>query len=379
MDGAQALFDASEPVFRALGWAVAFMEVCDDEATMVRLIAPEDDPVGEYARSILGRRAPLHVTPVVAEVVRTGEPLFLDNIPVTQAGGVREAIRLSESMVRAGAARSAWCPVRSETGLAAVLVAVGRDLTEHDFVALQLFAAQLSASAQLRSLRLETVHRERLAAVGEMAAVLAHEVRNSLGVFFAAVGALSRANPARRSDWASLLNILQDEADRVQRLVTDLLEFSSGSTPVMESVPVGPIVLDVIQAAQHDASFQTAQPTVHVDVAADLLVRTDRVLLHRALLNVVVNAFQHVSSGGAVDVIATSLRSEVCLTISNDGLPIPLAVAKRVFEPFFTTQPTGTGLGLAIVRRVCTDIGSRVDVVPRPDGATFRIMLPRGT
>jgi len=378
MDGADALLDAAEPVFGALGWTVAFTEVHEDTSQTLRVLASPGDAVGEYGRAIVGKTLPLAETAVIAEVVRAGEALFLDNLPMTQPGPMQGAVALSQSMDRAGVARSAWCPIHGDGVVTHVLSAAGADMTEHDFVAIQLFAAQLGAAVRLRSIRQETVHRERLAAVGEMSAVLAHEVRNSLGVVFAATGALGKANPAKRSEWQSLIAILQDEADRLQRLVTGLLEFSSVSTPALGGVHLEPIVYDALQGAEHDPSFLIAQPEVRVDVPPDLIVHTDQVLLRRVLLNVVVNAFQHVTKGGAVDILARPSHGDVTLTVSNDGPPIPAAVARRVFEPFFTTQPTGTGLGLAIVRRVCTDVGAEVDILPRKDGATFRIVLPRG-
>ena len=298
MDGADALFEAAEPVFRALGWTVAFLEIYEDSSQIVRVSGPAGDAVGDYGRALLGKIKPFEETAVVAEIVRTGEPLFLDNLPATQPGPIRRAVALSDSMDRAGVARSAWCPIHAGGVVTHVLSAAGQDMTEHDFVAIQLFAAQLGAAVRLRALRQEMVHRERLAAVGEMAAVLAHEVRNSLGVIFAAIGALGRADPARRIDWQSLLIILQDEADRLQRLVADLLEFSSRSTPALEPVLLEPVVQDALQGAEHDASFVSAEPVVRVDVAQDLVVRSDRILLRRVLLNVVVNAVQHVTGGG---------------------------------------------------------------------------------
>jgi signal transduction histidine kinase len=377
MDGADALLDASEPVFGALGWVVAFTEILEGGSRTLRILAKAGDPVGDYGRTLVGRVVPLAATPVLAEVVRTGAALFLDNLPTTQKGTIRDAVALSDSMDRAGVARSAWCPIHAQGKVTHLLSATGADITEHDFVAIQVFSSQLGAAVRLRALRMEMVHRERLAAVGEMAAVLAHEVRNPLGVMFTALSTLSRAEPGKRGDWQALLDILQEEADRLQRLVTDLLEFASASTPVLEPVALRPIALDVVEAAQHDASFLKAQPTTHVDVAAGLLVRTDRVLFRRVLLNVVLNAFQHVTRGGRVAVVAEPVDGEVALTVHNDGPSIAAATAKRVFEPFFTTQPTGTGLGLAIVHRLCTDIGARVDVVPVDDGATFRILLPK--
>ena len=377
MDGADALLDAGEPVFRALGWVVAFTEIVDGSSRTLRIIAKQGDPVGDYGRSIVGKVIPFAGTPVLAEVVRTGAAMFLDNLPTTQKGSIRGAVALSDSMDRAGVARSAWCPIHAQGKVTHLLSATGADITEHDFVAIQVFSSQLGAAVRLRALRMEMVHKERLAAVGEMAAVLAHEVRNPLGVMFTALSTLSRAEPGKRRDWQALLDILQEEANRLQRLVTDLLEFSSTSTPVLEAVALGPIARDVVEAARHDASFHAANPSIQVDVGDGLLVRTDRVLFRRVLLNVVLNAFQHVTHGGRVRLVAEPHDGEVALTVHNDGPAIAAATAKRVFEPFFTTQPTGTGLGLAIVQRLCTDIGAQVDVFPVEEGAAFRIVLPR--
>jgi signal transduction histidine kinase len=378
MDGADAQLDASEPVFRTLGWVVAFTEIIDEKSRTLRVIAKEGDPVGDYGRSLVGKVIPFSGTPVLAEVVRTGAPLFLDNLPTTQKGSVRRAVALSDSMDRAGVARSAWCPIHAHGKVTHVLSATGADITEHDFVAIQVFASQLGAAVRLRALRMEMVHRERLAAVGEMAAVLAHEVRNPLGVMFTALSTLSRADPRKRGDWQALLDILQEEANRLQRLVSDLLDFSSASSPMLEGVALGPIAHDVVEAARHDASFLAAEPSVQVDVSDGLVVRTDRVLFRRVLLNVVLNAFQHVTHGGRVRLVAEAIGGEVALTVHNDGPAILAATARRVFEPFFTTQPTGTGLGLAIVHRLCIDIGARIEVLPVDDGAAFRIVLPRG-
>ncbi len=378
LDGAGALLDASEPVFAELGWKVAFTEIVDGGSITLRMIAPVGDPVGDYGRSIVGRRLPLSQTPIVAEVLRTGEPLFLDNLPVTQKGPVGAAVLLSESMHRARVAPSVWCPVRVDGKVTHLLAVTGADITAHDFVAVQLFSAQLAASMRLQALRLEMVHRERFAALGEMAAVLAHEVRNPLGVMFTALGTLSRAEPGKSGEWRPLLGILQEEADRLQRLVTDLLDFSSSSTAVFESIPLRPIVLDALHAAQHDAAFAIAEPAVAVHVAEGLHVRTDRVLLRRVLVNILVNAFQHVSRGGEVRVTASAVASppHVELTVHNDGPSIPGDVAPRVFEPFFTTKPRGTGLGLAIVRRLCTDVAAKVEVASDETGVSFTVTLP---
>ena len=377
MDGPDALLDASEPVFLELGWKVAFTEIVQGGSITLRMIAPAGDPVGEYGRSLVGRLIPREQTPVLAEILRTGQPLFLDNLPTAQKGPVGAATALSESMNRARVAPSAWCPIRVSGDITHCLAVTGADITTHDFVAIQLFAARVATAFRVAALRLAMVHRERLAAVGEMAAVLAHEVRNPLGVMFSALGTLSRGGPTAARDWRRLLGIIQEEADRLQCLVTDLLEFSKASTPVFDAVALRPVILDALRAAEHDGAYSVANPVVRVTVAEGLCVHSDRVLLRRMLLNVLVNAFQNVTARGVVAITVSLSATHAWLTIFNDGPAIPPEVAARVFEPFFTTKPRGTGLGLAIVRRLCIDVGASVDVLPRDDGAAFQIALPR--
>ena len=383
LDGEGALFDASAPVFHAFDWALAYCEMTDQGSIVRRVVAAPGNAVGDYGRSLLGRTMPLAATPVLAEVLRREEAIFLDNLPSTQAGPVAGAVALSDSMERARIVRSAWCPIRSGEKISHVLVVMGRDMTEHDFVAIQLFAAQVGAAQRLGQLRTEMVRRERLAAVGEMAAVLAHEVRNPLGIMFNALGTLERLDAAPDPSERALLEILRQEAERLKRLVTDLLDFASTSVARLEPTDLSAVVAEAVRAARHDPSFASTSPTLDVVVPAELMVSTDATLLRRAALNLIVNAVQHAAPNGNVAVAAARRGSDhVVLSIWNDGPPIPEIVARRMFEPFYTTKPTGTGLGLAIVRRICADIQARVAVVPgepgaaHPGGVAFELVLP---
>ncbi len=376
LDGTGALFDASEPIFHALDWVVALTELHDEGSFVCRVVAPAG-PLGDYGRSLLGKPRMTCTMPVVAEVARRGEAIFLDNLPTTFVGAVAEAVTLSDTMERARLVRSVWCPVRASDRITHVLSVMGRDMTEHDFVAIQLFAAQVAAAQRLGDLRTEMVRRERLAAVGEMAAVLAHEVRNPLGIMFNAVGTLERIDVAQGPDQRALLEILRQEAERLKRLVTDLLDFASTSVASLEPTALSAVVAEAVRAARHDPSFVSRSPELDVEVADDLLVLSDATLLRRAALNVLVNAFQHAAPHGKVKVGALRRGDgQVVLTVWNDGPVIPDPVAKRMFEPFFTTKPMGTGLGLAIVRRICADLRATVALVPSPDGVMFELVLP---
>ncbi len=379
LDGIDALLDASEPVFQALDWSVSLSELVDDGSIVLRVLAPAGSPLGAYGRSLLGRRLPMRATPVLAEVVRRGEAIFLDNLPTSFVGAVAAAVAISDTMERARAVRSAWCPIRTHDRITHVLFVGGADMTEHDFVAIQMFAAQVGAAQRLGALRTEMVRRERLAAVGEMSAVLAHEVRNPLGIMFNAVGTLERLG-AETAEQRALLEILRQEAERLKRLVTDLLDFASTSVASLEPTALSAVVSEAVRAARHDPSFAGCEPELEVQVPEELFVLTDATLLRRAVLNVLVNAFQHAPPKGQV-LVGAERRGlgKVVLSIWDSGAPVPEPIAKRMFEPFYTTKPMGTGLGLAIVRRICADLQATVALVPSPSGALFELVLPSAT
>jgi two-component system sensor histidine kinase HydH len=258
-----------------------------------------------------------------------------------------------------------------------VLTVIGAGLTAHDFVAIQLFAAQLSAASQLDELRAELVRNERLAAVGEMSAVLAHEVRNPLGVIFNAVGGLRRLLTGAGDAPRALLDIVGEEADRLRRLVSDLLDFARPHDPQLYPTPLARIVDDALHAARQDPSFAERGPKLIVDVPDALPeALTDAVLLRRAIVNVLVNTFQHVLVGGEVRIEARlATEGWLRVRIANDGPPVRPEIAAQVFEPFVTAWATGTGLGLAVVRRIVEELRGRVQL---DDGlpVSFSIWLP---
>lgn len=377
---ASALLDATEPVFEELGWIVAFTELVPDGSITRRVIAPIGDPVGDYGRSLLGRFVPYDKTPVLSEVVRRGLPLFLDNIPsmIPETSG---ATALAESMRKAHLVRSAWCPIVPDGDNTHVLAVTGRNLTEHDFVAVQLFAAQLGAAMQAQRLRSELVHHERLAAVGEMAAVMAHEVRNPLGVIFNAIAGL-RHQPSPPTS-TELIGIIYEEAERLRRLVTDLLDFSRPSAVEIETVDLEPLLEQAIEAAKVDPTVLARQIPDGVKVVLDVdkpgrTVSTDARLLRRVLVNLLVNAFQHVEPNGAIALTARVGDDQaVELRVENDGPMMTPEVAQRIFEPFFTTRATGTGLGLAVVRRIVEDLGGRISLDRGAPRTRFVIVLPK--
>lgn len=371
--------DACEPVFVELRWTVAYSAVGEGATTTpLRILGAADDPVVIYGRSIVGIPLEPARAPIAAEVVRHGRAIFLDNLPSTHESSVREAVVLDGNMRQAHVRRSAWCPVWRAGKMSALLSVAGPDLTEHDFVAVQLLAAQIGATERAAELQVELVRRERLAAMGELSAVLAHEIRNPLAVIFNALATLKYESSA--SDRAKdCVRILDEEAVRLRSVVSEVLDFVHPEAVKLVNLRLQEVVEDVLGAALQDYACPPPDGVrIAIDVPPDLPeVLADRALLRRALLNLVGNAFCHVPVGGTVRVAGRVQEGGVRLTIFNDGAPIARDTAPRVFEPFFTTRPQGTGLGLFVVHRTVQLLGGRVELDPTPEGVQFSVLLRR--
>ncbi len=227
--------------------------------------------------------------------------------------------------------------------------------------------------ADLARAQAQLVQRERLAALGELSAVVAHEVRNPLGVIFNSLGSLKRLLRPE-GDARMLLDIVGEEADRLNRIVGDLLDFARPSTPALR-----PEALDrVLEEAVAAAVAEIRDIAVERDIEADLPpVAMDARLIRQAVLNVAVNAAQAMPRGGTLTVRARRDGGWVRVEIRDSGPGIPDEIRHRVFEPFFTTKASGTGLGLAVVKRIVEGHGGEVAMASEPGaGAAFTIRIP---
>lgn len=250
-------------------------------------------------------------------------------------------------------------------------------------VAAALGKTELLVSLQRSYDELEHAHRElvtqaRLAAIGELAAVVAHEVRNPLGAMFNSMAALDRVATGKDGDdeaVAQLLDILREEAHRIERIVSDLIDFSRPAPASKRDLALAPIATEALDSAAADASARDVQ--LELDADDELRAVVDEHLLRRALLNLVDNATQATRQGGVVRVVVARDDDGPFFEVTDQGHGIPDDQLGRIFEPFFTTRATGTGLGLAVVRRFAESHGGTIDVSTAPDeGSVFTIRLP---
>jgi signal transduction histidine kinase len=246
----------------------------------------------------------------------------------------------------------------------------------------RLYESLWASYAELAAARAEMVQRERFAALGELSAIVAHEVRNPLGVIFNAVASLRRLLNKAEGDAAMLLDILAEESDRLNRMVGELLDYTRPRETILQPEDVPRVLQDALDFARSQQQSVSNRVTLAVDVAEDVpRVPMDRRLIRQALVNVLVNAIQAMPQGGVVQVRARreahGNKDVLRIDVADQGCGIPTELVHRVFEPFFTTKAQGTGLGLAVVKRnVEVHHGELVLESTPGRGTTFTFRLP---
>ena len=240
----------------------------------------------------------------------------------------------------------------------------------------RLYEEVVRRSSELERAQQQLVNRERLAALGQLAATLAHEVRNPLGVMFNSLGTLGKMLPAE-GDAATLLAIMSEEAARLERLVRELLDFARPLAPSLEPESLRGVVEGAVDAAAREVGASAA---ISTQIAGDLpLVRCDASMLRRAIVNLVVNGVQAAGPSGRVRVTASlerrGGRRYARIDVSDTGPGIPPELASRIFEPFFTTKATGTGLGLAVVKSIIDSHGGEIAVDSRAGATTLTLLV----
>ncbi|MDQ3604962.1 MAG: ATP-binding protein [Gemmatimonadota bacterium] len=229
---------------------------------------------------------------------------------------------------------------------------------------------------------------ERLEAVAELSASLAHEIRNPLASIRSAVEQLTGGG-MDPEDSTVLHNLVVRESNRLSRLLTEFLDFARVEVAAPRPVAFAALVRGAVELVRAHPDAEGRRIELHTPwQAEELTVPGAEDLLHRAVLNLVLNGAQWAGPGGRVEVAVDVLESDILspaggtrqlvrLTVADSGPGIPAVVVDHIFDPFFTRRPGGTGLGLALVQRAVEAHGGAIFVDPPGEqGASFTLFLP---
>jgi len=216
---------------------------------------------------------------------------------------------------------------------------------------------------------------ERLYALGQLSAGLAHEIRNPLASIegAAAVVQRERESEERRREF---LEIIQKECRRLNQLLTSFLNFARPIPPDLKAVEIDRLLDSVMVLAQH--AGETSQCDLKKDIQPGLSrLECDPEQMKQVLLNLVMNAIQATPQGGTVVLAAQEDGNKVTIDVHDQGCGISEDCLDRVFDPFFTTKETGTGLGLSVAHQIVSQHGGTLTVARNsPDGVTMRVSIP---
>jgi signal transduction histidine kinase len=281
--------------------------------------------------------------------------------------------------------------------------------TQNDFIALESLAGILasvitsadqyqrlqSTISQLRAMQVELrsrmeaqrsaenrlIQAAKLAAVGEMAAGIAHELNNPL-TSVAGFSELAMEGLPENTDAYKDLELVLKEARRARDVVRRLLDFARQTESTRANASLNEVVEDVVALSRH--LIHTSGVELKLSLEPDLpWVSMDSNQIKQVLLNLVHNALQAMPQGGELEIISESAsrtsRKGVTVTVRDTGIGIPPVEQTRIFEPFYTTRGDrgGTGLGLSVTYGIVTDHGGQIDVESQPGvGSKFIVWLP---
>jgi two-component system sensor histidine kinase PilS (NtrC family) len=235
---------------------------------------------------------------------------------------------------------------------------------------------------------------ERLAAVGELSASIAHEIRNPLAAISGAIQVMAGGPEGNIDDAKKLTQIVEREVERLNLLITDFLQFARPGTARPEEVRVQGVVDEVLEMYE---AMRPENIQIEEEIETGTDAYADPAQLRQILWNLLLNASQAMPEGGVLKIAAHSVspasqgldstgRLETVekpiwteISVFDQGVGMPADIVDRAFDPFFTTKPGGSGLGLATVHRIIQDHGGSVRIERAGDGweTVVRVRIPR--
>ena len=240
---------------------------------------------------------------------------------------------------------------------------------------LQATAQQLSrVNSELQNTFEQVRRADRLSAIGQLAASLAHEIRNPLASIDGAAEVMVAAEQPEEVR-AETMGIVRNECSRLNRLLTNLLDFARPRKPEWREVDVQKVMDAVTELVRHSAGKNIQFEVTAEDQLPALL--GDEEQIAQVMLNLTLNAAQAMPDGGKITLTAAEKADGVLIEVRDEGIGILPQDIEKIFDPFFTTKDTGTGLGLSVVHQIVTQLGGTISVTRNEErGMTFSLFFP---
>ncbi|MCL5423236.1 MAG: ATP-binding protein, partial [Nitrospirae bacterium] len=228
---------------------------------------------------------------------------------------------------------------------------------------------------ELKNLEAELKHKETLAAIGELSANMAHEIRNPLASLKGSIEMLKEGT-LTKDHGEKLMNIALSEMDRLNKIITDFLTYSRPKDPEFFRFDLHTMLDEIIELIK-SATMNTENITIKKDFSGENVIVADPQKLRQVFLNLGMNAIESMPGGGEVAISTRNLKDAVLISVKDSGAGIPRENLKDIFFPFFTTKDKGTGLGLSIAYRIIEEHNGKITVKSVPgQGTTFAVVLP---
>jgi two-component system sensor histidine kinase HydH len=234
-------------------------------------------------------------------------------------------------------------------------------------------------TADLRKTEAQLIRSEKLAALGQLSAGIAHEIRNPLTSINILIHSLTETLPREDSRWEDL-KVIEEEILRINEIVDQFLRFAKPASPLFEKTNLVPVLEEILQLLR--PQIERGGITVKKEFGPLPLITVDKEQIKQVTLNLLMNAIQAMTEGGRLSMSGRLSKNGdwVELAIQDSGVGIPPDDMNKLFDPFFSTKEGGMGLGLAIAHRIIDQHHGKIEVESTPGkGTLFTISLPVST
>lgn len=264
-----------------------------------------------------------------------------------------------------------------------VIILVAAGLMAFLFVMLTLIVRRgerilMERSMEQKELERQLQQSEKLASIGQMVAVLAHEIRNPLGIIKSSAEVLVKKTNPDPTRIQKLCGVIVEESSRLSVILSDFLDFARPRSPSLKPVDMRDVLERVKNNLDHEIHAKQIRWVQENRKGEDFTVLGDLDLLYQAFLNVAMNSFEALDEGGNLIISMDRENDRIRINFADNGHGINEEDLPKIFTPFFTTHQMGTGLGLSVVHNIITAHGGQIEVKSDPGkGTLFSIFLPK--